>query len=138
MHVRTETPSKRCVLGYDDCMNIDLYDEQAFMDFNQYQFRTSLTAKYPQDKAIEYLVLGLASEAGEVAGKLKKIIRDENGEFTQANKESLAAEVGDVLWYCAQLAKHLDMNLSLIASNNLRKLESRSERGVIGGSGDNR
>lgn len=108
------------------------------MDFNQYQFRTSLTAKYPQDKAIEYLVLGLSSEAGEVAGKLKKIIRDENGHLTKENKESLAAEVGDVLWYCAQLAKQLEMNLGAIATDNLRKLESRQQRGVIGGSGDDR
>lgn len=108
------------------------------MDFNQYQFRTSFTAKYPQDRAIEYLVLGLASEAGEVAGKFKKIIRDDKGRFTELNKESLAAEIGDVLWYCAQLAKQLDTTLGAIAANNLKKLESRNERGVIGGSGDSR
>lgn len=136
--VRAGDSSKWCVLGYDDCMDVNSFDEQAFMDFNQYQFRTSLTARYPQDSALEYLVLGLTSEAGEVAGKLKKIIRDDKGRLTELNKESLAAEVGDVLWYCAQLAKHLDMNLSSIAANNLKKLESRLERGTIGGSGDNR
>lgn len=119
-------------------MDINNYDEQAFMDFNQYQFRSSLTAKYPEDRALEYLVLGLTSEAGEVAGKYKKIIRDKDGVLSKELKEDLCAEIGDVLWYCAQLAKCLDANLSAIAAGNLQKLESRLERGKIGGSGDNR
>lgn len=119
-------------------MDVTSFDEQAFMDFNQYQFRSSLTAKYPQDRAVEYLVLGLASEAGEVAGKYKKIIRDKAGVITDDVKEDIADEIGDVLWYCAQLAKHLDTNLSAIAARNLQKLESRLERGKIGGSGDKR
>lgn len=108
------------------------------MDFTQYQFRSSITAKYPEDRAVEYLVLGLASEAGEVAGKYKKIIRDKGGLLDEAAKQDMADEIGDVLWYCAQLAKSLDMNLSTIATRNLQKLESRLERGKIGGSGDKR
>lgn len=108
------------------------------MDFNQYQFRTGITAKYPQDRAVEYLVLGLTSEAGEVAGKYKKIIRDKNGSLTDDSKQDICDEIGDVLWYCAQLAKHLDTNLSAVAARNLHKLESRLQRGTISGSGDNR
>jgi NTP pyrophosphatase (non-canonical NTP hydrolase) len=119
-------------------MDVNSFDEQAFMDFNHYQFRSGLTAKYPDERAIEYLVLGLASEAGEVAGKYKKIIRDKAGIITDEAKQDMAAEIGDVLWYCAQLAKCLDTNLSVIAIDNLKKLESRLERGKIGGSGDKR
>jgi len=114
------------------------FDESAFMDFSQYQFRTGLTARYPQDRAIEYLVLGLTSEAGEVAGKYKKIIRDNGGEFTEEHKEALLDELGDVLWYCSELATTLRTNLSAVAARNAAKLESRAQRGKIGGSGDKR
>ena len=119
-------------------MDVNEYDESAFMDFSQYQFRTGLTARYPQDRAIEYLVLGLTSEAGEVAGKYKKIIRDNEGKFTSENTEALLDELGDVLWYCSELATSLQTNLAAVAARNVRKLESRAERGKIGGSGDNR
>lgn len=114
------------------------FDESAFMDFSQYQFRTGLTARYPQDRAIEYLVLGLTSEAGEVAGKYKKIIRDNDGQFTQENTDALLDELGDVLWYCSELATALKTNLAAVATRNVQKLESRAQRGKIGGSGDNR
>lgn len=119
-------------------MDINKYDEEAFMDFNLYQFRTSMTAKYPTDKAIEYLVLGLTSEAGEVAGKYKKIIRDANGQLSENSKNALLDEIGDVLWYCAQLCEQLENNLGVVALRNIQKLEGRLERGTIGGSGDSR
>jgi NTP pyrophosphatase (non-canonical NTP hydrolase) len=119
-------------------MEDNTYDANSLMDFNEYQFRTGLTASYPQARAIEYLVLGLTSEAGEVAGKYKKIIRDNDGIITQESMLALADEVGDVLWYCSELAKHLNMNLGAIAIRNAEKLQSRKTRGVIGGSGDNR
>lgn len=119
-------------------MDINSFDEQAFMDFNQYQFRTRLTARYPQGKAIEYLVLGLASEAGEVAGKYKKIIRDTDGTISDEAKNALIYEIGDVLWYCSELSTQLGVNLGMVAAMNAEKLESRNKRGVIGGSGDNR
>lgn len=124
--------------GYAFCMNSNVYAESTEMDFNNYQFRTRLTAKYPQERALEYLVLGLASEAGEVAGKYKKIIRDNNGVLDDESKQALAAEVGDVLWYCSELATELGINLGAVAQQNINKLQSRKERGVIGGSGDNR
>lgn len=108
------------------------------MDIDNYQTEASTTAKYPEGRGLEYVVLGLASEAGEVAGKLKKIIRDNDGIVTDEHKEALLAEVGDVLWYCAMVALELDTALSRVARGNLDKLMSRNERGVIGGSGDTR
>jgi NTP pyrophosphatase (non-canonical NTP hydrolase) len=104
------------------------------MDFNDYQQKAKLTATYPTDKWAEYLTLGLCSEAGEVAGKFKKIIRD----GTEINRDDIKAEVGDCLWYLAMLATELGIDLDDIAEANIEKLGSRLRRGVIGGSGDNR
>lgn len=109
------------------------------MNFNEYQTATKQTAKYPPEQALEYLSLGIASEAGEVAGKMKKKIRD--GESKMTHEEwilAVSSEIGDVLWYCARLADELNLNLSQIAEENMNKLLDRKARGVIGGSGDNR
>lgn len=108
------------------------------MDMDNYQAEASKTAKYPDDSGLVYCVLGLASEAGEVAGKLKKAIRDENGVLSESRKEDLLAELGDVLWYCAMVALELDATLSSVAQANLNKLFDRKDRGVIGGDGDKR
>lgn len=108
------------------------------MDMDKYQAEASKTAKYPDDSGLVYCVLGLASEAGEVAGKLKKAIRDENGVISESRKEDLLAELGDVLWYCAMVALELDATLSSVAQANLNKLFDRKDRGVIGGDGDKR
>tara|TARA_Y100001968_G_scaffold132966_1_gene121331 strand:- start:3540 stop:3869 length:330 start_codon:yes stop_codon:yes gene_type:complete len=109
------------------------------MNLNNYQKRSRLTALYPNigNNAI-YPTLGLAGEAGEVADKVKKIIRDKNGVFDQASKEAIKLELGDVLWYVAQLSTELGFDLEAVAQANIQKLESRSNRGLIGGSGDNR
>ena len=98
-----------------------------------YEERASLTAIYTKEKALEYLALGLTSEAGEVAGKVKKLIRDGKGD-----KKAIASEIGDVLWYCAMLAKETKVSLNDIMKDNLKKLYSRKERGTLQGSGDNR
>ncbi len=108
------------------------------MDMDTYQQQASTTAKYPESTGLIYCVLGLASEAGEVAGKLKKAIRDENGVLSESRKEDLLAELGDVLWYCAMTAMELDATLSSVAEANLNKLFDRKDRGVIGGDGDKR
>lgn len=100
----------------------------------EYQDKAKVTAIFPKEKALEYLALGLSSESGEVAGKIKKIIRDKS----KLNPTDLGAEIGDVLWYCALLAEELNLNLGKIMENNIDKLYSRKERGVLGGSGDNR
>ena len=113
------------------------------MDFNKYQKKAWSTFKL-EDSPIKmlYLALGLCGEAGEVAEKIKKIIRDigngEMPELTEKQKELLKKELGDVLWYNACLAKVLGFNFEDIAIDNIAKLQSRNERGKIGGSGDNR
>jgi|TARA_R110001583_G_scaffold77180_3_gene210350 NTP pyrophosphatase (non-canonical NTP hydrolase) len=98
-----------------------------------YENLASETAIFPKEKALEYLALGLTSEAGEVAGKVKKLIRDGKGD-----KKAIASEIGDVLWYCAMLAKETEVPLNDIMKDNLKKLNSRKERGTLAGSGDNR
>jgi NTP pyrophosphatase (non-canonical NTP hydrolase) len=107
--------------------------------FNNYQEATAQTAKYPPNQAFEYLSLGLASEAGEVAGKMKKWIRDGDSKMTHEEwVKAMGSEIGDVLWYTARLADELGLSLSQIAEDNMNKLLDRKARGVIGGSGDNR
>ena len=108
------------------------------MDFNNYQFRASQTAVYPQEKALEYLSLGLVSEAGEVAGKVKKLIRDNDSQMTEENREQLILEIGDVLWYVAQLCTTLKENMGAVAQKNADKLSARKSNNTIHGSGDNR
>jgi NTP pyrophosphatase (non-canonical NTP hydrolase) len=109
------------------------------MELNDYQLRARVTARYPQvgENPI-YPTLGLCGEAGEVADKVKKVLRDQGGHFDEAVLEGLKLELGDVLWYVAQLASELGFDLEAIASCNLAKLASRAERDVIGGSGDGR
>jgi NTP pyrophosphatase (non-canonical NTP hydrolase) len=111
------------------------------MEFDEYQKKTKETAIYPRDNpivALSYATLGLAGEAGEIANKVKKIIRDNKGEISQEIKDKLRDELGDVLWYISALATELDTNLSSVADKNIQKLFSRKERGVLKGSGDNR
>lgn len=103
------------------------------MHIDDYMDTTYFTVDYPRDKALAYLGLGLTGEAGEVADKLKKWIRDE-----EADWESVVDELGDVLWYVAQIAGYLGYDLSEVALRNIKKLEDRKARGVLGGSGDNR
>ena len=85
-----------------------------------------------------YPTLGLMGEAGEIANKLKKVVRDNGGLLTEAVKESVKDELGDCLWYIAQLATEMGADLDGIAQRNIDKLASRKERGVLTGSGDNR
>lgn len=110
------------------------------MTFDEYQKQALTTAHMSGDelKDIMHWVLGVTGESGEIAEKVKKIIRDKNGEFTSKDKTEIAKEIGDVLWYLATLAEQLGVSFDDIASTNLAKLKSRAERGVIGGSGDNR
>ena len=106
------------------------------MTLNEYQKKASKTAVYPELYAFPYLATGLASEAGEVAGLVSKEIRGDTGGGELNYK--LVKELGDVLWFVAQMATELKVDLEFIAETNVRKLTSRAERGKIQGSGDDR
>lgn len=108
------------------------------MQLNDYQEQASTTATFSDDGILRtaYLALGLTGEAGEVAEKVKKAIRDEGGEISEDKKKAIALELGDVLWYVSQLARILGVSLEEVAQGNIDKLASRKARGVIGGSGD--
>lgn len=108
------------------------------MKFKDYEEIALLNRIYGSGDNIIYPALGLGNEAGEVQGKIKKVIRDEGGVFTTENKAKIADECGDVLWYLAALSNEIGYSLSDIAQLNIKKLLSRRERGVIGGSEDNR
>lgn len=108
------------------------------MSLNEYQKGALETAVYPEQYRVIYPALGLAGEAGEVADKIKKVIRDEGGKVDEQRRIDVAKEIGDVLWYCAVLASDLGFELEDIGRMNYEKLKSRKERGKIGGSGDNR
>lgn len=90
------------------------------------------------DHPIVYPTLGLTNEAGELAGKVKKIFRDHAGKISPDDRLELKKELGDVLWYLTQICSELDLTLQEVAEANIEKLYSRLERGAIGGDGDNR
>ncbi len=109
------------------------------MDFSAYQEQSRTTARYPHiGHPVIYPVLGLASEAGEVAGRIKKVFRDQQGEISEQTRRMLAAELGDVLWYLAQACTELGLSLDDVAQQNLIKLLDRQARGTIQGDGDQR
>ncbi len=109
------------------------------MNFTEYQTKSRKTAKYPSiGHPVIYPTLGLTNEAGEVAGKIKKIFRDKAGLIGETELENLKSELGDVLWYLAQVCTELDLSLDQVAEHNIEKLYSRLERGKISGDGDNR
>ena len=107
-------------------------------DFNSYQRSAAGTAIYPDQHKITYPALGMAGEAGEVANKVKKLIRDGPDNRPDTWREDIASEIGDVLWYCASLASDLNLSLGMIAAQNLIKLDKRKDKGTLGGSGDTR
>jgi NTP pyrophosphatase (non-canonical NTP hydrolase) len=108
------------------------------MDLSFYQRKAVQTSIYPEEHRISYPAMGLAGEVGEVMNKIKKVYRDKGGVFDTDSKKEIASELGDVLWYLAVLSKDLGQELGTVAEKNLNKLAARKERGVLGGSGDNR
>lgn len=107
-------------------------------DFNQYQEFVRGMKRYPEEYAIVYPALGLAGESGEIAEKVKKYIRDDNGVMNTDRRDALLKELGDPLWYIASLADDLGYSLQDVVDANVTKLTSRAERGVLKGDGDNR
>jgi NTP pyrophosphatase (non-canonical NTP hydrolase) len=109
------------------------------MNLSDYQERSRATAVYPEAGSnLLYPTLGLCGESGEVAEKIKKMVRDEGGVLTDERRQALSKEMGDVLWYLAQLATEAHLDLDAIAEANLAKLLSRQHRDQLNGSGDNR
>lgn len=113
------------------------------MDFKQYQEKAITTKIYNQSVAIPYCVLGIAGEAGEIAEKIKKYLRDEfdnysKGFMREEMKVEISKEVGDVLWYLAAICDELGLDFNEVAEQNIAKLQSRKDRGQLVGSGDNR
>ena len=121
-------------------------EEKILSDFNLYQKKAHETANYPsgtigkEAHAVDYIypALGLAEEAGEVAGKFAKAVRDNGGVFDYDRMIAVAKELGDVLWFVAECCTVLGIQMSDVASLNIKKLADRKARGVISGSGDNR
>lgn len=106
------------------------------MTLDEYQQTALSTAIYPHDHQTSYLALALCGEAGELADKVKKVIRDKNGQFYQPDIHAIANELGDVMWYAANLAHVLGYKLSDIARLNNEKINGRLERGTLHGEGD--
>ena len=107
------------------------------IDFSAYQQAAARTGGVvATDHPIVYPTLGLVNEAGEVAGKVKKIFRDRQGVVTDADRQALTLELGDVLWYLSELCTQLGIRLEDVAEQNITKLADRAARGVLGGDGD--
>ena len=109
------------------------------MDFKTYQKEARKTAQYPNLGSNNiYPLLGLVGEAGEVAEKVKKVIRDKNGLFDDEAKDAIKKELGDVLWYLSNLCTEFNFSFEEVAFQNLKKLKLRAAKGKISGSGDDR
>lgn len=110
------------------------------MTFDEYQQQalTTVISDGNEFNDLLHWVLGINGEAGEIAEKVKKIIRDKGGKVSDADKKEMGREIGDVLWYLAVFAHHLGISFDDIANANLNKLADRQKRGVLGGAGDNR
>jgi len=109
------------------------------MTLDEYQAKAATTSlMQDNEKLLIYTALGLNGEAGEIADKVKKVLRDHDGDISKLDTADITKELGDVLWYIAMFAKSIGVSLDDIATTNVEKLASRHKRGVIQGSGDNR
>ena len=122
----------RKLITLDD-INAFQYYNQDPLEMDKYQQQAATTAIYDQKHAVIYPALGLAAEAGEVANKVKKIMRD-----GKLDRDGIADEIGDCLWYIAALCRDLNIDMETVAYDNLEKLHGRQKRGTLRGNGDKR
>lgn len=113
------------------------------MDFYEFENAVASTAIYPESgegtlTALNYTVLGLAGEAGEILNKVKKVYRDKGGVLSIEDRAAISKELGDMLWYAGRAAAELGYTLEEVAEYNVEKLRDRKERGVLAGNGDDR
>ena len=108
------------------------------MNLDNYQSKAMETAIYPEKIGLQYTILGLTGEAGEVANLYKKVLRDHNGNISTETLNKLLDELGDCLWYLAMISAELQTNLSTVAQRNISKLAARKINNTLHGSGDNR
>ena len=108
------------------------------MEFNEYQEQAIAFARYKEEYALLYPALALQEESGEVAGKIAKLFRDNNGIEPEGFREAIKKELGDVLWSLSALAKYFGFTLEEVAINNIEKLSARKIKGTLEGSGDDR
>lgn len=108
------------------------------MTLDEYQKRALSTNINDGTHVFFDRMFGLLGEAGEMADKVKKWIRDDKAEWEKLDKDMLVDELGDVLWYVATLAETLGVGLDEVATRNVDKLASRKRRGALSGSGDSR
>lgn len=111
------------------------------LDFDLYQFKARETAIYPgkgQLGGLLYTTIGLCGESGELANKVKKILRDTDSQMTEETRIKISEEMGDILWYIAMLCDELNLRMAQVANNNIQKLQARKLNGKISGEGDNR
>lgn len=107
------------------------------MTLNEYQEKAINEAFYEKDDIV-YNALGITGEAGEIADHVKKMLRDDGGVLTNERHDILEKELGDVLWYVANMARRLGLSLDQVAKTNIKKIQDRKSRGTQHGSGDNR
>ena len=129
-------PDRMALIGFESYTVSVLKSEKRLVmkDFDFYQELTNLTALYPEENALMYLLTGLASECGELQGKVAKYFRGDH----PLNFEDITKEAGDILWFLAQLSHYFGVSLGAVAQGNIDKLQERQQRNVIKGSGDNR
>lgn len=117
-------------------------NEESLLTLNEYQIMALETAIYPEEFRVIYPALGITGEAGEVSDKIKKLIRDKGYKGgpieSSKDREDIALELGDVLWYISTSANDIGYTLEQIAMMNYLKLQKRKEQGKISGSGDHR
>ena len=108
------------------------------MTFNEYKDEAIKTAIYPQKYKTIYPTLGMCGECGEVAEKIKKVVRDNQGIFDTDKTKEIEKELGDDLWYIANICNDLNIDFDNVAQNNINKINARLQNNTLHGNGDNR